>query len=195
MSWVDIKTEALLKCKRHCCICEQFKGNNIEVHHIVHKNEGGKDEFDNAIPLCFDCHALIGSYNPNHPKGNKYTIKELKRIRDDFYIKVQNMSNFNSTNKVNINNEDYLRTYWLQLSECMEKYHFCIEYAYDFWKTNFKTKYQRINNDTMFNYDYESFQEEIDRYGDSLYAESLNYINESYYNNRKIICAVRRTYL
>ena len=85
MSWNEVKEKALICCKRHCCICGKSKGLNIEVHHIVPKGSGGPDTFDNAIPLCFDCHSTVGSYNPLHPKGNKYSPKELKQLRDDFY--------------------------------------------------------------------------------------------------------------
>ena len=79
--------EAFIRCRRHCCICDEFKGQNIELHHIVPKANGGSDEFDNAIPLCFDCHAMVGSYNAQHPRGRKYSENELKKLRDICYSK------------------------------------------------------------------------------------------------------------
>lgn len=91
-TWEDIKCEVLLKCKRYCCHCERFCGNNIEVHHIKQRCDGGKDTMDNAIPLCFECHAIIGAYSAKHPKGNKYSAKELKRIRDEWYEKAEKLS-------------------------------------------------------------------------------------------------------
>lgn len=90
-SWDKVKEDVLIQCKRYCCLCEEYKGRDIEVHHIVQRADGGKDTFDNAIPLCFDCHSEVGSYNPTHPKGNRYKPGELKRIRDSFYKKVQNL--------------------------------------------------------------------------------------------------------
>jgi len=60
----------------------------MELHHIVPKYENGTDTFDNCIPLCFDCHADVGSYNPKHPKGRKFTSTELKGHRDNWYAKV-----------------------------------------------------------------------------------------------------------
>ena len=92
--WSKVKEEVLFKCKRYCCYCEKYKEINIEVHHIIQKADGGKDELDNAIPLCFDCHSKIGSYNPKHPKGNKFSPGELKQIRDAFYVKVQNLPRY-----------------------------------------------------------------------------------------------------
>lgn len=78
-----------MACKRHCVICEKLKGKKIECHHIMPKSIGGEDTFENCIPLCFDCHEEIGSYNPRHPKGNKFSDHELKCRRDDFYERVQ----------------------------------------------------------------------------------------------------------
>lgn len=87
----EVKEQVLLKCKRYCCYCERYKGVNIEIHHIDQKADGGEDTFDNAIPLCFDCHSEIGSYNPRHPKGNRFKPGELKRIRDEFYRKIESV--------------------------------------------------------------------------------------------------------
>lgn len=49
----------------------------MEVHHIHWKSKGGPDDIDNAIPLCFECHAEVNHYNPGHPKGRKFTKEEL----------------------------------------------------------------------------------------------------------------------
>lgn len=87
---IEVKKRALIACKRHCVMCEMQKGKKIECHHIIPRADGGDDSFDNCIPLCFDCHGEIGSYNSKHPKGNKYTVKELKTRRDDFYARVLN---------------------------------------------------------------------------------------------------------
>lgn len=76
------KTEVLLWCDRHCCLCGKACGTDIEVAHI--DSEGGND-IDNAIPLCYDCHAEIGRYNEEHPRGNKYKPKELKSRREQIY--------------------------------------------------------------------------------------------------------------
>jgi hypothetical protein len=58
---------------------------NIEVHHLVPESEGGSDDIDNAIPLCFECHSEVGRYNSRHPRGTKYKIAELKARRDQVY--------------------------------------------------------------------------------------------------------------
>jgi hypothetical protein len=56
----------------------------METDHIEPKGEGGTDDIDNAIPVCFDCHAEIHLYNPAHPRGRKYTAEELRMHRDQW---------------------------------------------------------------------------------------------------------------
>jgi hypothetical protein len=76
------KVKMLLWSNRHCCICRETCGDEIEIAHIDPK--GGND-IDNGIPVCYKHHHEIGSYNDKHPRGNKYRIKELKKIRDQTY--------------------------------------------------------------------------------------------------------------
>ncbi|MGO9020866.1 MAG: HNH endonuclease [Syntrophobacteraceae bacterium] len=80
----SVVESVLIKCRRHCCVCGQWCGQKIEVHHIGSSDD---DSEDNAIALCFDCHADVGHYNPKHPKGRKYSISELKKLRDLTYSK------------------------------------------------------------------------------------------------------------
>lgn len=79
------KEDAMVACGRRCCICHEYCGNKMEVHHIVPQKDGGEDTFENAIPLCFNCHAEVASYNTNHPKGVKFSKSELTRHRDNWY--------------------------------------------------------------------------------------------------------------
>ncbi len=81
----DVREQALLASARHCCVCRRYKGVKIEVHHIVPESEGGENTADNAIALCFDCHADAGHYNPNHPRGTKYSQSGLERARDEWH--------------------------------------------------------------------------------------------------------------
>lgn len=80
-----VRTRALLWCDRHCCLCKKACGVNIEVHHLVPQAQGGSNDIDNAIPLCFDCHSAVASYNEQHPLGTKYKSDELKARRDQVY--------------------------------------------------------------------------------------------------------------
>lgn len=72
----------LVKCHRSCCICHRFCGIKIETDHIIQEGEGGSNDIDNAIALCFECHAEVHMYNDNHPRGRKFSSNELKLHRD-----------------------------------------------------------------------------------------------------------------
>jgi len=67
----------LAKCHRRCCVCHRFCGVKMELHHVEQKSDGGNDDIKNAIPLCFECHAEVNHYNDAHPRGRKFSKKEL----------------------------------------------------------------------------------------------------------------------
>jgi len=54
----------------------------METDHMKPQAEGGDDSIENAIPVCFDCHAEIHSYNPKHPRGRMYTSDELNKHKE-----------------------------------------------------------------------------------------------------------------
>ena len=81
----EVQEKALIACGRKCCICHRFCGTKMELHHIHQEADGGQSDFENCIPLCFDCHSDVGHYNPRHPKGKKYSTGELKGHRDQWY--------------------------------------------------------------------------------------------------------------
>ena len=88
----EVKIKAMVACGRCCCICHKFCGNNMEVHHIKAQVDGGDNSFENAIPLCFDCHATVRQYDPKHPKGTKFSEKELVQHRDVWYKHIQQVN-------------------------------------------------------------------------------------------------------
>jgi hypothetical protein len=80
-----IKQQVMNATARHCCVCHRYKGVKLEVHHIIQEADNGPNTFENAIPLCFDCHSDAGHYNDRHPKGTKFSITELRNARDNWY--------------------------------------------------------------------------------------------------------------
>jgi HNH endonuclease len=56
----------------------------MELDHIVPRAERGSDDIDNAIPLCFECHAEVHAYNDAHPRGRKFRPDELRAHRDQW---------------------------------------------------------------------------------------------------------------
>lgn len=85
-----VADSVLVKCQRCCCICHKFCGTHIELHHIIQEADGGENTEENCIPLCHDCHTDVGSYNPHHPRGRKYSLEELKMHRNNWYDIVSN---------------------------------------------------------------------------------------------------------
>lgn len=78
----DDKIKMLLWCGRHCCLCDKDASTDIEIAHI---ERGAGNNIGNGMPLCYDCHAKIGHYNREHPRGNKYKPRELKARMDQIY--------------------------------------------------------------------------------------------------------------
>jgi len=68
----------LAACHRCCCVCHRFCGVKMEIDHIVPQADEGPDTYENAIPVCFECHAEIHSYNLDHPRGRKFQPAELR---------------------------------------------------------------------------------------------------------------------
>jgi hypothetical protein len=85
-----IKEQILVDSARHCCVCHNSKGIKVEVHHIIPQSKGGKDNYDNAIALCFDCHADAGHYNDEHPRGLKFSPTELRKQKERWFEIVRN---------------------------------------------------------------------------------------------------------
>lgn len=81
----DVKARIFVRSARICALCYKQCGTNIEAAHIVAEADGGANDDDNAIPLCFDCHQEIGAYDLRHPRGNKFSEVELKARRDQLY--------------------------------------------------------------------------------------------------------------
>lgn len=85
----ETKARIFIKCARICCLCFKQCGVNIEAAHIISELEHGSNDEDNGIPVCFDCHQEIGAYDNKHPKGNKFTVNELKARRNKVYQLVE----------------------------------------------------------------------------------------------------------
>lgn len=79
-----VKNQMLVSAARHCCVCHRYNGVGVEVHHIVQEADGGPNSYENAIALCFDCHAAAGHYNSRHPRGTKFSPQELRLARKNW---------------------------------------------------------------------------------------------------------------
>lgn len=85
----EVRIEALVAAARHCCVCHRYKGVKVEVHHIVPEAQSDDNSAANAIALCHDCHTDAGHYNPQHPRGTKFSPRELRQARDAWHRVVE----------------------------------------------------------------------------------------------------------
>lgn len=85
----SVHQDALVSAVRHCCVCRRYKGVKIEVYHPVSPANGGSEEPDNAVALCFDCHADAGRYHPGHPRGAKFSPAALRQAHDSWHTLVK----------------------------------------------------------------------------------------------------------
>ena len=57
------------------CKFEDKTGNKLEAHHVIPLYSAGKDELENLITLCFDCH----HFAPNKKEEfEKYLSEEME---------------------------------------------------------------------------------------------------------------------
>ncbi len=82
MTWDEISAKVLADCGRCCCLCRRFRPIKLQVHHIVERSQGGKDEEDNAIALCLMCHTDV---HTKAPFTRRFSVEELKMHRDNVY--------------------------------------------------------------------------------------------------------------
>ncbi len=45
-------------CEQDIILCENCNAVAVDIHHVVFKSQGGKDEIKNLIALCRNCHTL-----------------------------------------------------------------------------------------------------------------------------------------
>lgn len=71
---------------KHCG--QHLDFDQINFHHIIFKSAGGRDEFDNLLPICFHCHVGDRAIH-----ANKWHISEvvghvhLENLRERYGIK------------------------------------------------------------------------------------------------------------
>ncbi len=72
-----IISEVREKAAFRCCRCQSI---GIEAHHIIPEEDEGPDIFENAAPLCPNCHTWFGA--------NRTKQKEITEMRDWWYKRV-----------------------------------------------------------------------------------------------------------
>lgn len=124
----------------------------MEIHHIVPESKGGEDTEENGIPLCFDCHAEVESYNPQHPKGRKFTSSELRKHKEQWFTICSN-PDWHTKRQPVLPDDDYLNVANLSseartlLIEASQDLYGIIIYTRTFDGTHFETNEKQLCQD------------------------------------------------
>lgn len=79
-----------------CALCER-ESNHLELHHLTPVSDGGKDEPDNIIPLCHECHREIEIYrNRKEPKEIPEILKATAPGNNPSIVKLANAHKISS---------------------------------------------------------------------------------------------------
>ena len=91
MTFQQAEVEELLAATgRRCCLCKKL--HQVQVHHIVPKEQGGTDDIDNAIPLCPNCHDEVHGRQGPGRTTRSYSPEELKLHRQRAIQRAQQRS-------------------------------------------------------------------------------------------------------
>lgn len=99
--WENIREVIINRDNRICVLCgDELEHEDIHIHHIIYKKDGGNDNYTNLVTLCIECHATL----PDHDKviefgyklstyyskvnQNKRIIDNIKRNNKVLYNKI-----------------------------------------------------------------------------------------------------------
>lgn len=71
----EARAKAIMRDGGKCVLCGSTE--NLQVHHKLHRADGGTDDLDNLVTLCEECHAKQHEGEPVHNLM-------MKRIRDRY---------------------------------------------------------------------------------------------------------------
>src|SRR3989344_5044502 len=102
---LEVKKQAAFR----CCRCHEI---GVDIHHIIPQAESGSDDINNAAPLCQNCHDRFG--------GNPEKRKEVRQMRDWWYVVVKEKYSNGDSEKLAEINEIILQTQQTQESQKSE---------------------------------------------------------------------------
>ena len=82
----SVKRKLLMFWEDRCAVCG--KQDYLEFHHLIAKENGGTDDYDNLIVLCGCCHATVHGrkYNKNKPNCNtSISYEEAQPILEEYF--------------------------------------------------------------------------------------------------------------
>lgn len=68
-----------------CTLCDSDRG--LQVHHIVHRGQGGSNQHWNLITLCWRCHSMAHGVNfPDMPMSPEDVQQGIYEYMADLYV-------------------------------------------------------------------------------------------------------------
>ena len=78
-----VRYHVLMADSYKCRLCSSI--NNLHIHHVKYRSEGGKHTSDNLITLCLECHEKVHS----NKKKFQSMCQEIVEIRESYYNKAK----------------------------------------------------------------------------------------------------------
>jgi 5-methylcytosine-specific restriction endonuclease McrA len=55
----ELRREVMKRDGWQCLVCGDERQERLDLHHLIHRSQGGKDDFYNLVTLCRHCHELV----------------------------------------------------------------------------------------------------------------------------------------
>ena len=65
------------------CVCCKYRSENLQVHHIKKRCDGGTNDLDNLCLMCPSCHCL---WHQNEKPNFKQWLKQMRKYLDTFGV-------------------------------------------------------------------------------------------------------------
>lgn len=74
-SWNRINNLKIYRARNCCEVCgNYYKSENLRGHHLISLRNGGKDEDDNIIILCFECNDAVHAFSALEQAGRIFDL-------------------------------------------------------------------------------------------------------------------------
>jgi 5-methylcytosine-specific restriction endonuclease McrA len=81
---LSMKERVILDQQGKCARCHVEYGQELTVHHILPKSQGGRNSRENLVALCFDCHCAEHGTIPYRRKRGVLVKREKRKIVREF---------------------------------------------------------------------------------------------------------------
>lgn len=116
MNWEQMRKKILKRDNYRCQNC-CIRGSNLDVHHIIPRDQGGLDSLQNLVTLCRKCHKITECKEIT--KENELKKKVLFKINEDLFYDLKHISIYQDVT-MNFILEDGARLYFEKYKELLK---------------------------------------------------------------------------